>query len=431
MKRRIVSMLLASLCLFVDAAVIQKVYLKNGSVLNGYIEEQDKKGNIVFCSENATICITAKDVKTEEVTYSISDLDAAWKEWADANDAYSGSDENRTLTLNNLTFSGSAETNRTPTFEGRLKQNTGVQKVKVVENGVTIRYIELSPNTYNLVWDDIVAIKSDKRPKTALTGMNRDYHLKDGRTVSGQYAGETYTTMSVYGQNGIVETFNLNELKSYTSYPINKNMDIFEQSRLLDIITLKDGSVTDKGIIVERNYETNNRTLVIQLADGKKQTINLSDVDSYRKEVNEKYVEKNDIFLKNMDVMINRIRAVSVGVTKKESILVLDSLPRNVKIAKTGESTKVTLEYYNPNDFSDETFILVRVNKYEISKKKSELGFSTDLYDMKKISPTKKETTVNHTTRIEYTVNNGGLFAFYNTETKKAFPFFIATLPLK
>ena len=62
----------------VQAVVVQKVYLKNGSVLNGYIQKQDKSDNITFRSESAIICVNGKNATTTERVYKVNDLDKKW-----------------------------------------------------------------------------------------------------------------------------------------------------------------------------------------------------------------------------------------------------------------------------------------------------------------------------------------------------------------
>ena len=52
-----------------NAVVVQKVYLKNGSVLNGYVQQQDGKGNLIIKTDNATICLTNKNVSTPTDNY--------------------------------------------------------------------------------------------------------------------------------------------------------------------------------------------------------------------------------------------------------------------------------------------------------------------------------------------------------------------------
>ena len=44
-----------------NAVIVQKIYLKDGSILSGYIQKQDGNGNLTFRSDNAEICLKSKE----------------------------------------------------------------------------------------------------------------------------------------------------------------------------------------------------------------------------------------------------------------------------------------------------------------------------------------------------------------------------------
>ena len=75
----------------VEAVIVQKIYLKDGSVLSGYIQKQDGNGNLTFHSDNAEICLKSKDATiSNEKNYSIKDLGKAWVDWAEKNEEFEG-----------------------------------------------------------------------------------------------------------------------------------------------------------------------------------------------------------------------------------------------------------------------------------------------------------------------------------------------------
>lgn len=434
MKKIVSLFVLSAICALTNAAVVQKVYLKNGTVLNGYIQQQDKQDNITFRSEEATICVNSQGASIAERVYKIAELDKKWIEWAEKNDAFNGVGDARTLTLNEIVFSGSnayhdSDTVAVDSGDGTLFENdfkirhSTVVKVKVLEKGVNIKYLELTPNTYTFNWSDIEDIKADKRAKTALSGIDRIYQLKNGQEVRGQYAGESYNTLSLYTSNGMVETFNIDNVSKYFYKGLNPNQNIFEQSELIDVVRTKNNG-TYRGVIVERNFTDNNNYLLIQQQNGSSQMIKFTDVAEYSKEENNGYSPKFDILLKPGEVVVNRVATDSVGVTKKGTTLVLDSINQKVVVAKSGEPTKVAVEYYNPQHLSSDHLILVKIDK-SVVKKKEVYSFSSDIYEMKKVVPVKTETSVNHTTKIEYNLSGQGVFALYDQTKKQAMPFII------
>lgn len=418
-----------------DAVVVQKVFLKNGTVLNGYIQQQDNDANITFRSDDAVICIKGNNAVTTERVYKYSELGQKWKDWAEKNDAFNGTGDARTLTLNEIMFkpqntsgddvdSVAVDEEEKGGFEDEfVVRHSNITKVKVLEKGVNIKYLELTPNTYTFKWSDVERIVADKRPKTLLSGIDRVYQLEHGQEVSGQYAGESENTLSLYTSSGMKETFDIDKVSKYFFKPINPNQSIFEQSELIDVIQTKNqGSY--RGVIVERNFTAGNNYLVIMQQAGSSQMVKFADVIRYSKEENTDYKPKFDIILKQGEVVINRVATDSVGVSRRGSTLVLDSINNNVVINKEQNSTKVVVEYYNPQHLSSDHLILVGLDKAG-SAKKPVYSFSTDIYEMRKFSAICTETSVNNTTRIEYVLPDKGVYAIYDQTTRKAMPFII------
>ena len=434
MKRILLYAVLSLFCVSASKAiVVQKVYLKNGSVLNGYIQKQDKNDNITFRSESAIICVSGKNATTTERVYNVRDLDKKWIEWAEENDAFNGIGDSRTLTLNEVIFNPSngydsndsiAVLEDVGMFENEFKiSHPSVMRVKVLEKGLKIKYLELTPNTYNFSWDDIESVKADKREKTSLSGIDRVYQLKNGQEFRGQYAGESYNTLSLYTNSGMIETFDIDNVIKYFYKPLNPNQDIIEQSELVDVVRTKNNG-TFRGIIVERNFAEGSNYLLIQQQTGNSQMLKFIDIIEYSKEENTEYKPKYDILLKEGEVVINRVATDSVGVSKKDGVAVLDSINHNVVVPKSGNKTKIAVEFYNPKNLSSDNLILVKVDK-SVVKKKVVYSFSTDIFVMKKFPSLGSETSVNHTTRVEYEVEGQGVFALYDPENKKAMPFIV------
>ena len=396
-----------------EAVIVQRIYLKDGSVLSGYIQKQENNGNLTFRSDNAEICLKSKDAAiSNEKNYSVKDLSKAWIEWAEKNDEFEGVGDSRTLTLADVT-----------------SKTKSVSRVKILERGEVVKYLEMAPNTYRIAWKDVVSIKGDPRSKTALSGINRIYQLKSGMEFEGQYAEESDSVLTLYMNNRVRQSFKINDVVKYTFRPINPNQDIFAQSPLLDIVKTKNGAET-KGIIIEQNYTSDKDTenyFLVQQQSGAIQSIKLSEIAETRKEENPKYDPKFDILLKEGDVVINRQEVVQVNIKEQDDNIVLDSLSNKVVISKdANNNTKVTVEYRSVNGSNIETYQLVRVSQYTDKKGKESYYYFTyrDLVNAA-VRPVSLETSVNHTTKAEYIVGGQGIFALYDVKNKKAIPFTI------
>ena len=415
--RKILSILVLALSFAgaADAVVVQKIFLKNGSVLSGYIQRQDNNGNMFIRSDNAIICLKSKDATiSNEKNYNIKDLNKAWVDWAEKNDEFEGVGDNRTLLLADITTKAKS-----------------VTKVRVLERGEVVKYLEMTPNTYQISWKDVINIKGEKRSKTALSGINRIYQLKSGMEFEGQYAEENDSVITLYLNNGVRQSFKIDDMVKCTFRPINPNQDIFAQSELLDIVKTKNGTET-KGIIIERNYTSDKDSenyYLVQQQSGAIQSIKISDVLETRKEENPQYDPKFDILLKEGEVVINRQEVVLAKIKEEGDKIVFDSLNNKVVIAKDpNNNTKVTVEYRTANASNLETYQVVRVTKATEKRRRETVSYYyfsyRDLVNAT-IRPVSLETSVNHTTKAEYIVGGEGVFALYDAQSRKAYPFTI------
>ena len=413
--KKILSIMVAALAIAgsAEAVIVQKIYLKDGSVLSGYIQKQDDNGNLTIHSDVAEICLKSSQATiSNEKNYTEGELDKNWVEWAEKNEAFEGTGNQRTLYLADVT-----------------SKSKTVAKVKIIERGELVRYLEMSPDIYTIPWKDVLAIKGEKRCKTALSGINRIFQLKSGMEFEGQYAEETDSLLTLFLNNGIRQSFKINDVIKYTFRPINPNQDIFAQSELLNIVKTKNGNET-KGIIIEQNYTSakdSENYFLVQQPSGAIQSIKVSDILETRKEENPKFDPKFDVLLKEGEVLINRQEVVVTGITEKGENSVLDSLSEKVVIKKDPQNnTRVTVEYRNANGANIEAYQVVKVNKIENKKeKKTMYGVSYRDLVNSTIRPVSVETSVNHTTKAEYIVGGQGTFALYDAKNKKAIPFII------
>lgn len=415
-----------------NAVITQQVTLKNGTVLYGYIQQQDMKGNMVFHTEKAIVSLSGKNVEsiTNEREYKLSDLNSKWKKWAEENNIISATDKNAVLTLCDVITKNERDTVADSAYSGNETYGTllnNAYKVRILERGKNVKYLELTPNTYNIKRKDIASIKAEKRDKDMLSGINRIYTLKNGREIEGEYAGETSNTLSLFGKGGVVETFDTNDVIKYTFKPVNPAQDIFEQSPLTDIVKTKNnGSI--RGVIIEQNYsgktDKENYILIKQQPDVI-QSVKISDISEIRREENTRYNPKKDIILKKDEVMINRIPAIQTDVREDEEhdMLVIDSIARRIVINKeTGMSTTIAVEFNSGYGTGKDRFQLVRVNSLK-KKRDTIYYFSYKDLAMYARKAYKEEKSVNNTMRMEYTVSGTGIFVLYDAISRKAFPF--------
>lgn len=396
-----------------NATIVQKLLLKNGSELEGYISMQRPGKEFAFTAERAVIYMPGEKIKSiVDHEINIKQLSPAWVSWAERNDAFTGLGDNRTLLLSDIIIEGKT-----------------ISRVRIQEKGAKIKYLEMSDNVYSLDWDTIALVKAEKRSKTALTGINRIYKLESGQEYEGQYAEEVPgKTLSLYRDNGVVEVLETSKIIKYSMRKVNPNQDLFEQSELLDVIQLKNKSSL-RGLIIEQNYS--NKTpadnyLLLQTENGATpQSVRLSDIEEYRKEVNPKFKAEFDILLKEGELVINRQPTNVIQVKETDSSIVLSKDTCLVVIDGKMPATGVIVETrLTDKEMANPTLEVVKVRKFTDKKGRTTAwGFSFEDIVKSSVQPTKVQTSINKTTKFEYAISASGLYVIYNPKEKTAIPF--------
>ena len=100
-----------------------------------------------------------------------------------------------------------------------------------------------------------------------------------------------------------------------------------------------------------------------------------------------------------------------------------DSINNKVLVEKGGKpAATVAVEYNGGNRTGADRFQVVRLKPVQ-KKRETKYVFSYKDLAMSSIRPHKVETSVNNTTRAEYTVGGTGLFLLYDAVSRKALLF--------
>lgn len=413
MKMRIfIFAFLLCICASAKAQVVQTLNLKNGSVLYGFTKNQKPGSNIIFSSEKAIIVMEGKSVKEiipRKVGYKT--LSDEWKHWAEENEVLYGLGDSREMTLSTVVDAS-----------GRT-----VSDVYILEKGQHVKYAEFSRRDYSLDWSDIVSIEYAKRPNTLLSGVNRSLTVKSGnmsKTVIGQCLKEI-PGVSTYllEEDGVVESFDMNDIIKDNSIKNNPNQSIFEQSPLLDEIQMKNGSVY-KGIVTERNYEENLNYFLITSLNGDVDyttSLKMADVAEFRKLPNPDFKQVFDILLRPGDLVVNRNEVEKVKLTESNDKFEIKPDMKRLDLKRKGASLDLDVESNFKNNRDVQNYLLIRTHKITNDKKKTDY-YEFSYADMIKssLSPNEIVTSMNNTTKLSYLVNSPALYVLFNKETKEA-----------
>lgn len=391
----------------IQAQNIQEIQLKNGSILYGYIQHVENDGRMIIATDSAIIngnkdSVTV--VRTEP--YDLGTI-PEWRGWAESNQAIVTVKNRPSLELSEI----------------RIKGQAPVNQVRVIEEGETVRYFEKRKRLYNKTWDDIYQIRSERRNRAILSGIKRTYVLKDGSSYTGEYRGESPTTLQLYMDKGKIRSFKIDDVVKYVYSGINESQPLYEQSQLLDIIKRRDYSEI-KGVIIEENYtsskDTENYIRLLE-ENGSTQTIYMSDILETSKCYNPKCNLLRDVLLNNGEVMIADTLQKAHKVTEEKGFMKIKTPPKITTLKKqAGGKYKLTVYYRHDADHNRPLFRLVRLGFIEEHKEKI---YVFDYKEMAtaELREVKRETTVNGTTHAIFNIEQKGVYALYDAQGKEAY----------
>lgn len=266
---------------------IEQIYMKSGSVVEGYIAEQKPGSFISVQSAKATIIVNSDSLQNKIIErVPIDSLPNEWKQWATENSKWIVKDSKRYLELYTFEFGSCA-----------------YSKVFLLEKGSLLKFIDVTPNKYVFNWGEMYRTVKNKRPANLFSGLKEVLVLKDESKIYGQiteqYIGKD---VKIETDNGDVLSYKFSQIKQIQTERLNEKMTLWSQIPLLDVIRLKDDSTELVGFISSR---TLGKDLVFEFEDGHKRNIQQNQIMSYGKRPNDKYVELYDKFLNDDEILLN------------------------------------------------------------------------------------------------------------------------------
>ena len=292
----------------VSAQNIEPIYMKSGSVVEGYIAEQNPGKHLIIQATKATIVANSDSLK-DKITERIlaENLPPEWKEWAEENNKYIDNAGVKQLELVTLEF-----------------KNSVYSKVFILEKGSLVKFIDLSPNRYTFKWGDMYRTVKSERPDNLFSGLKEVVVLADGSTVDGQIIEQfPGKDLKIVTDKNEVLSYKFDQVKQINTEKLNPKMDLWPQVQLLDKISVKGEDSDLVGFISSR---TLGKELVIEFENGNKRTIPQNQILSYAKIPNEKYIAVYDKVIKEGEILLDGKPAYFVPLKTVGQYLVLDSI---------------------------------------------------------------------------------------------------------
>lgn len=292
----------------VSAQNIEQIFMKSGSVVEGYIAEQNPGKHLIIQATKATIVANSDSLK-DKITERIlaENLPPEWKEWAEENNKYIDNAGVKQLELVTLEF-----------------KNSVYSKVFILEKGSLVKFIDLSPNRYTFKWGDMYRTVKSERPDNLFSGLKEVVVLADGSTVDGQIIEQfPGKDLKIVTDKNEVLSYKFDQVKQINTEKLNPKMDLWPQVQLLDKISVKGEDSDLVGFISSR---TLGKELVIEFENGNKRTIPQNQILSYAKIPNEKYIAVYDKVIKEGEILLDGKPAYFVPLKTVGQYLVLDSI---------------------------------------------------------------------------------------------------------
>lgn len=308
---------------------VEQIFMKSGSVVEGYISEQNPGKFITINTQKAVIVANSDSVisqKTETVPFE--SLSEEWKSWAQANKKIIESNGQKQLELSQLVF-----------------KNSEYNNVYLLEKGAMLKFLDLTPNSYTFKWGDMHRTVKNQRPNNAVSGLKEILVLNDNTQVKGQIIEQLPgENLKIISDAGEVLTFKFDQVVQIRTQQINEKLGLWKQIHLLDKIQIKGHDTPLVGFISSR---TLGKEFVMEFEDGTQRTIPQNQVKSYAKMPNPKYVALTDKELKEGEILLNGKVAYFVPLEVQGQNLLLGETV-SVQLA-VGETACLEAKLTDPN----------------------------------------------------------------------------------
>lgn len=374
---------------------IDQIYMKSGSVVEGYISEQIPGKYITIQTIKATIVVNSDSLRNSFIEkVPLDSLCEEWQVWAIENGRYVDDNGIKQIEMAKLEF-----------------QNCSYSGVYLLEKGSLIKFLDLSPGRYRFVWGDMYRTVKSKRPENLFSGLKEIVVLNDNTKFVGQIIEQfPGKDLKIVTDSGEIFSFKYSQVKQINTEKIAQNFDIWSQLQFLDKITVQGESEALVGFISSR---TLGKDLVFEFEGGGKRNIPQNLITSYAKIPNQKYVAVYDKVLKEGEILLNDEPAYFVNLEAEgEYLLLSDTVSAQYCV---GDSICIYAKLANPNASITLVKACFETFVEEKGKKKEEVVLPVITYQdlLQSKCVIKRETTPLGNVKVTFVVDEPGDYVVY------------------
>lgn len=392
------SILICSMFNKVVAQNYEQVYMKNGSVIEGYICEQVPGKTISLSSVKATVVVNSDSLQSSSARQvNINELSSVWQSWVKKQPNTNG----ETVKLSTLKFVA-----------------TVYKDVYVIEEGALMKFVDLSPQIYMFGWNEIFKTIKTLRPNNQYSGIEDVLVLQNGTQYAGQiteqYPGKNLKIQT--NENNIV-TVNTSQVVQIDSNPFNSKQDLFQQTPLLDKVYMEGQNAPIIGFITKR---VTNKDLTIQMQNGEAKVIPLKQILKYQKVPNDNYTAICDRELTDGEILLNGENAWFAPLEVNGSYIILgEDVSAQVAVGDT-----ITIEAKFSNTANSVSMVKAYRKNIDESEKKAKEAVERDVFTyqdlVERSLPFSRTMSPLGNTRIQFQVKSPGDYAL-SVQGKKGY----------
>jgi hypothetical protein len=281
----------------------------------------------------------------------------------------------------------------------------------------TISVADGLPHTYTFSIGDVTKIERELRPEGQTFGIVDVITTRSGDIYEGQVIGQTLGSSIQIWDGRNTQTIYNNNLACQEKRPLDASKDIIKQSPFLDIVVTQ--RVTYRGIIIMQNYgnEQQKSFLRIQEENGQISRVDISQITELLREVNDQYstTTSGTDFVPEPGVIYFNSQAVKSIPTEKDNgnfILNADDIDGSLLLPLENGRLTITMD----DNADNRNTILLPIEQQKIGRKKMFAFSYEDIVD--KAVMYDSSSSENGILRREFSIHTG-FYVLYHRESGK------------
>ena len=281
----------------------------------------------------------------------------------------------------------------------------------------TISVADGLPHTYTFSIGDVTKIERELRPEGQTFGIVDVITTRSGDIYEGRVIGQTLGSSIQIWDGRNTQTIYNNNLACQEKRPLDASKDIIKQSPFLDIVVTQ--RVTYRGIIIMQNYgnEQQKSFLRIQEENGQISRVDISQITELLREVNDQYstTTSGTDFVPEPGVIYFNSQAVKSIPTEKDDgnfILNADDIDGSLLLPLENGRLTITMD----DNADNRNTILLPIEQQKIGRKKMFAFSYEDIVD--KAVMYDSSSSENGILRREFSIHTG-FYVLYHRESGK------------